>query len=771
MSRPETPLSRSTDERPSSRDGYGYWAVVASATVAIGAMVVAVGLIVAGSGPFVALGAAVGALGLAVLVFSAGGLTDSGTTPVRSAGLGVSVLAVLLAATGVSPLGLGTAVPGGVWILLYAVGLLVAVWGGVRTPAEPPEGGSIDAGGVSVDGNSTVVMDRDGDRWIWRLVTDDGTVLASTPERYETRRALQDAVGRLTDALDADLRTVWAPSVESESEERPSVDVDDGDQFEVTEDGSEGAPAPSGSVVAAGDEDAAFELRETDRGWEWRIHYDGETLLAESGRAFADLDAAKRAVERVRSQAAAAGALTYDPAAFEVYPDPTGERRTWRWRLRRAGGEVVAASVEGFDTRGDAMGGIRRAKDAVDGDPAVEEADGHRWYLEADGEVLARSPHGFETREAAVEAFEAVRESVTDAGVLELDPAGFAVSEREGATWGWQLRHRDGRVLARSPGHASRDRAIEGLRTFKRVVPHADRSVEERRTSRIIEEALSDAADARSVAERIPDADWGEDDGSEGSDTTDEGSDAESDAAPETDGEDGEDPGDRLRAVVAPDDGEWSWRLRYDGRTVATAGGHPAREAAVAEAERVADRLRSVPVATLDPAAVELHEDDDWRWRLVDADGAILAGGSESHVTSDDARTAAEAALAALDSDPEIYRDDGWRWRVRDGMAVVAASDEGFDTTDGAEAAFETVRERAADAPIVECPDGVVEVYPVEGEWGWRLRDADGRVLVGGQRRAGTADEVAAAIEDVADAVPEDPVVTPVDGAEDHDED
>jgi len=49
-------------------------------------------------------------------------------------------------------------------------------------------------------------------------------------------------------------------------------------------------------------------------------------------------------------------------AKFEVWKTPAGE---WRWHLKAANGEIVAAS-EGYKTRAGAMTGIRALRTAVD---------------------------------------------------------------------------------------------------------------------------------------------------------------------------------------------------------------------------------------------------------------------------------------------------------------------------------------------------------------------------------------------------------------------
>lgn len=60
--------------------------------------------------------------------------------------------------------------------------------------------------------------------------------------------------------------------------------------------------------------------------------------------------------------------LAVDPARFEVYQDRAGQ---WRWRLRRAGGEVVAASSDSFVTRAEAEAEVTWIRRHAGGSPTT----------------------------------------------------------------------------------------------------------------------------------------------------------------------------------------------------------------------------------------------------------------------------------------------------------------------------------------------------------------------------------------------------------------
>jgi uncharacterized protein YegP (UPF0339 family) len=480
----------------------------------------------------------------------------------------------------------------------------------------------------------------------------------------------------------------------------------------------------------------------------------------------------------VRTAAPDAGALTYDPGAFEVYPREDG---AWSWRLREDDDGVVARSSATFETREAAMSAIRRVKDRVDADPAVAATDdGYRWELPVEGGG-SEAARGEATERAAREAFARVRATVPEAGVLVLDPAGFAVSERAGGSWGWRLRHSGGGVLAESPDHANRDRAVEGLRTVQRVAPHADVAAVDDETARAIDRALSDAAEARSMAERLPvvrDPDEAEGRDDSGGDAGD--GDGDGDGDDREDGAGGADGGADRRPEtgfeVFRDEG-WCWRLRHGDRELGTAIGFPDEAAAAEDARRIAAAVSAATVVT--PTAVEVHPgtDDGWAWRVVDGAGAVVARSAEGFDRSESARHSARSAVEELAAgrDPEVYRDDGWRWRLRGDDGPLAVAGRGFETTDGAADDYRGLVERVRDRdpPVVEVESAIETVEDADGGWCLCLRDVEGRTVAGFGDFDG-AEAARRTAEAVAEALGgrEDPVESPdrsagADGGED----
>jgi uncharacterized protein YegP (UPF0339 family) len=109
---------------------------------------------------------------------------------------------------------------------------------------------------------------------------------------------------------------------------------------------------------------------------------------------------------------------------------------------------------------------------------------------------------------------------------------------------------------------------------------------------------------------------------------------------------------------------------------------------------------------------------DEWRWRLVAANGETIADGGEGYASKRNAREAAERVRASapaadvLDVDDaafEVYEDRAgeWRWRLRHRNGrIVADSGEGYASRHGARAAVDRVKERADGATIEADGDG-----------------------------------------------------------------
>ena len=103
-----------------------------------------------------------------------------------------------------------------------------------------------------------------------------------------------------------------------------------------------------------------FEVYEDRRGeHRWRASSANDEIVADSGEGYADGSEAEAAAERVRELAPAADVLDVGRAAFEVYEAADGE---WRWRLRHRNGNVLADSGEGYADRSGCWDAIESVK-------------------------------------------------------------------------------------------------------------------------------------------------------------------------------------------------------------------------------------------------------------------------------------------------------------------------------------------------------------------------------------------------------------------------
>ena len=171
----------------------------------------------------------------------------------------------------------------------------------------------------------------------WRLVHENGNVLADSGEGYSSRSKAQQGLD----------------SVRSNA-------------------GGAGLEFPDGDDEGrAGESKATFEAYEDKGGsWRWRLVHDNGNIIADSGEGYASKSNATDAVERVSEYAPDANALAAGSAAFEIYEDKGG---SWRWRLRHRNGNVLADSGEGYASRSNAAEAVTRVKANAPGAETVEQ--------------------------------------------------------------------------------------------------------------------------------------------------------------------------------------------------------------------------------------------------------------------------------------------------------------------------------------------------------------------------------------------------------------
>ncbi|MFC5133597.1 MULTISPECIES: HVO_2922 family protein [Haloferacaceae] len=175
-----------------------------------------------------------------------------------------------------------------------------------------------------------VYSDKAG-KWRWRLIHENGNILADSGQGYSSRskarQGLESVRSNVRDAVLEDL------------------DAEAGDD--------EGAGGDGGSK-------ATIELYEDNAGeFRWRLRHRNGNIIGDSGEGYASKGGAEEAIERIREYAPDADVLEVGSAAFEIYEDAAEE---WRWRLRHRNGNIVADSGEGYASRSNAVEAVTGVK-------------------------------------------------------------------------------------------------------------------------------------------------------------------------------------------------------------------------------------------------------------------------------------------------------------------------------------------------------------------------------------------------------------------------
>jgi len=182
--------------------------------------------------------------------------------------------------------------------------------------------------------------------------------------------------------------------------------------------------------------------------------------------------------------------------------------------------------------------------------------------------------------------------------------------------------------------------------------------------------------------------------------------------------------------------GEWRWRLvAANGRIIAdSAQGYDDKGSAEEAIERIRDNVGDADHLDITPAGFEVYKDKarEWRWRLIRQNGRIIADGGEGYTERNDAMEAVER-VQELTGETEMYEDNegDWRWRhVTSNGRTVADSAEGYSSENAAKEASERFESIAPEADTVKQGKTYFTVYKDRAkEWRWRLVAANGRIV------------------------------------------
>jgi len=306
-----------------------------------------------------------------------------------------------------------------------------------------------------------VYRDKAG-KWRWRLVHQNGNIIATSGESYSNDRNARRGM-RSVKRNSLGAAVVWQRDEEE--------------------------PEPMPDPVAA-DPSARFELyRDSKDEYRWRLRHDNGEIIAAGTRGFSSKAGARKSVDAVSEYVPPADYLEFDPAGIEVYEDASGE---FRWRLVHRNGNILGDSGEGYASRSNARRAADRFQEAageaaLDAESGVrfetftDKAGGHRWRLvAANGEAIADSGEGYSSRSALEDAVERVADLAPQADRLTMAAAVVEVHEDSSGEFRWRLRHRNGTILGTSgEGYTRRSDAVDAVNGVKRHAPNAPVDVED----------------------------------------------------------------------------------------------------------------------------------------------------------------------------------------------------------------------------------------------------------------------------------------------------
>ncbi|WP_306052382.1 YegP family protein [Natronococcus wangiae] len=560
----------------------------------------------------------------------------------------------------------------------------------------------------------------------------------------------------------------------------------------VEEEGSSEDPAILTGDTAEGAQFAVF--RDENGDWKWHVLH--LTALAEGTDSAVTQPETREQIERVRSKISSAGLMELTTSAFRLYEDRDG---SWQWTLARDDGSVVGACAREFDERDAAEKSVSFLKDrgpeadVIEIETAAftytEHRDRWRWRLVDDDRTpLASSESDYPSRDGAEEAARTFAERFDRARLLDIEHVGVELYEREDG-WAWRLiDDGDDVVTTCTDEFDSRREAEEAVEALLSELESASitvageptyehyRSGEECRWRLVDEnehvigrtpEGSSNRTDVELESERfseraleadvveIEDAEYevypaGETDGT-------------NDSLPVTAARETGATGSGGDETAADDATDWHWRLVTEDRDIVAASteAHANAEAASEAIRRVRDQASEADLIEFEEAAFQVYEADsgEWRWRLIDEDGNVLADSGEEHTSRGDA---AEAMMTLKEQAPDaelleietaafelfVNEHDEWGWRLIDEAGKLVAEDPATHPTRGAARQAMNRLLEHLESGVRTMERAVFQTYAAE-EWHWRFVLPTGETVAIDDGSYSTRDELVESLGDV----------------------
>lgn len=543
------------------------------------------------------------------------------------------------------------------------------------------------------------------------------------------------------------------------------VPVLTGKEGMLVEDEMQGLDAHPPVLVGQKDHGTLFSVfRRPGSEWTWRAVQ--QSALATGIDSLESRTAAKDAVERLKTKVNSARLLEITTAAFRLYENEQG---VWRWVLLRDDGSVVAESAKQYESRNNAEDAVSFTKDRgpdaplldIDGAAYDVYQDGDDWcwrLLDEQRTALAEGPERYADETGAEGSVEAVTDRIGDARVLAFDPFGVELFEDDD-DWRWRLLDTGDNEIATSASTFGSRRNAEtgadevlGQLQSSTVIHSGQPGVEVYQSGTDWQWRLLDAND-ETVA-RSPAASGDRSAVQQSAERLcDEAANAN---VVRFDGAEYE--------IYRAGDG-WNWRFVDDYRGVIAdhTQGYETVEKAEEAIERVRTQANEAELLEFETSAFQQYQTvtGDWRWRLIDEGGAVLADSGEAYESKDDAgnamvtlkKKAPDAELLEIETAAfELFQTDGgsWGWRLIDeGGRLVAEGAESHPTKQGAREAMDFLVDHSPDADVESVDGAVFELFTDDDDWQWRCVYEDNSVIAESPTGYATRDDAEASIESV----------------------
>ena len=562
---------------------------------------------------------------------------------------------------------------------------------------------------------------RDGDDWGWRLLDEERTVLAESPDSYTDETSAEDSVTAATDLV-GDARVLafdpfgvelfgdgeeWYWRLLDTADEEIARGAATVDSRRMAETGANEVlgQLQSASILHSGQ--PGIELYQSGSDWQWRLLDENDEVVARSAEGSDDQATVREAAETLCAEAADARIVQFDGAEYEIYR----AEDVWNWRFVTDDRAVIADHTEGYETVGEAEEAIERVRKQASEAELLEfetaafqqyqtVTGDWRWRLiDEGGAVLADSGQAYESKDDAGNAMVTLKEKAPDAELLEIETAAFELFQNDDGRWGWRLIDEGGRLVAEgAESHPTKQGAREAM-DF--------------------------------LVDNSPDADIESVDGA-------------------------------VFEVYADQNDDWQWRCLYEDNTIIADSpeGYATRDDAESAIERVRPSASSAAIHTIDGLAFEIDPSDGYRWDVIDHQRETVGVGGQSYENADAAESAIGKLKASADDAPIFAIEDaairvqdaenGWGWELIDqNRTVYARNGQGYDTRETALNAVEELQALTPDAEFLEFETAGIEIIENDDGWQWQLLNANEEIVAASATVYEDRNALLDAIEDV----------------------